>query len=183
MNFSSRHNMYFVAIVCPQEIDKDVLQFKNWMKEQFGCVVALKSPAHITLIPPFWLDEEKEKKLLETLQAFKSETNELEIQLDGFSKFGKRVLFIRVLENPGLDKIKNETEYHFVNSFGDLVKKDDRAFHPHVTIANRDLKPADLEKAWEHFEKKVFKENFSSQTISLLKLTAGKWKVIGEKKW
>jgi hypothetical protein len=47
----------------------------------------------------------------------------LEIQLDGFSKFGKRVLFIRVLANPGLDKIKNETEYHFVSSFGTWLKK------------------------------------------------------------
>ena len=181
MNFSSSHNMYFVAIVCPPETDKNVLQFKNWMNEQFGCVVALKSPAHITLIPPFWLDEDKEKKLQETLQNFTSVVNELEIQLDGFSKFGKRVLFIRVLENPDLNKIKNETEYHFANSFGDVIEKDDRAFHPHITIANRDLKPGDLEKAWEKFEKKVFKESFRSKTISLLKLIAGKWKVIAEK--
>jgi 2'-5' RNA ligase len=153
------------------------------MKEQFGCVVALKSPAHITLVPPLWLDQDKEKRLEETLQAFESNMNELEIQLDGFSKFGKRVLFIRVLENPGLDKLKNETECHFVNSFADVIEKDERAFHPHVTIANRDLKPADLEKAWQHFEKKIFKENFRSKTISLLKLIAGTWKVIAEKKW
>jgi len=183
MNFSSGHNMYFVAIVCPPETDKDVLQFKNWMNEQFGCVVALKSPAHITLVPPFWLDEDKEKKLQETLENFTSVVNELEIQLDGFSKFGKRVLFIRVLGNPDLDKIKSEAEYHFVNSFGDVIEKEERPFHPHITIANRDLKPGDLEKAWQHFEKKGFKENFRSKTISLLKLTAGKWKVIAEKRW
>src|SRR6201988_3109775 len=154
MNFSSSHNMYFVAIVCPPATDKDVLQFKNWMNEQFGCVVALKSPAHITLIPPFWLDESEEEKLLETLQNFTSDRDELEIQLDGFSKFGKRVLFICVLEDPDLGIIKKETENHFVKTFADVIEKDDRPFHPHVTIANRDLKPGDLEKAWQHFEKK-----------------------------
>jgi 2'-5' RNA ligase len=182
MNFSPSHNMYFIAIVCPPETDKNVLKFKNWMKEQFACVVALKSPAHITLIPPFWLDERKEKKLQETLQTFANDMYELEIQLDGFSKFGKRVLFIRVQENPGLNKIKSQAENHFARSFGDVIEKEDKPFHPHITIASRDLKPGDFEKAWQHFENKIFKENFRSKTISLLKLTAGKWKVIAEKR-
>lgn len=175
--------MYFVAIMCPPETDKNVRQFKNWMKEQFGSVVALRSPAHITIIPPFWLELNNEEKLLESLEAFASDGNELHIQLDGFSSFGKRVLFIRVLENPAMEEIKDQAVQHFAKSFGDLVRKDERPFHPHITIANRDLKPGDFEKAWLHFKGKNYKENFSSKTISLLKLTEGYWKLIAEKRW
>lgn len=58
MNQPAKHNMYFVAIVCPGQINEKVEQFKQWMKDRFGCVVAMKSPAHITLIPPFWLAHE-----------------------------------------------------------------------------------------------------------------------------
>jgi hypothetical protein len=61
MNLSSTHNMYFVALVAPPEPDKKVLELKNWMKDQFGTVVALKSPAHITFIQPFWLEEDQEE--------------------------------------------------------------------------------------------------------------------------
>lgn len=50
---SSTASMYFVAVVCPDEINQKVLSFKHWMRDQFGCTVALKSPAHITLIPHF----------------------------------------------------------------------------------------------------------------------------------
>lgn len=183
MNPSTTHNMFFIAIVCPPEVNEKVLRFKHWMKEQFGCVVALKSPAHITLIPPFWLEDVRETELLQTLQSFRSDMDELEIQLDGFSHFGKRVLFINVKENPALHELKKQTEIHFIQSFGDTIKKDERPFHPHISIANRDMKPGDFEKAWQHFSKKEFKETFRTKTISLLKLSPGKWNVIGSTNW
>jgi 2'-5' RNA ligase len=183
MSPSITHNMYFIAIVCPPELDKKVLQFKYRMKEQFGSVVALKSPAHITLIQPFWLEEDKEEDLKRTLDLFTSDMDELEIQLEGFSHFGKRVLFVRVKENPSLEELKNQVGNHFVSLYGDIIKKDDRPFHPHITIVNRDLKPGDFEKAWQHFSNRIFKEEFRAQTISLLKLTNGKWNVMSEKRW
>ena len=183
MNISLTHNMYFIAIMCPPGIDQLVLPFKYWMNEHFGCVVALRSPAHITIIQPFWLELNRERKLQETLQAFAGDINELEIQLDGFSTFGKSVMFIRVQENPDLEEIKKMAEQHFERSFGDLIGKDDRLFHPHVTIASRDLKPGDFEKAWLHFSNKNFKTIFSTRIISLLKLTERNWKVIDEKRW
>jgi 2'-5' RNA ligase len=183
MNHSTKHGMYYIAIVCHAEVNEKVLQFKYWMKEQFGCVVALKSPAHITLIPPFWLEERRETDLLQTLQSFSTNIDQLEINLKDFSHFNKRVLFINVKENSELEEIKKQTEKHFIQLFGETIKIDDRPFHPHVTIANRDLKPFDFIKAWEHFSKKKFKETFRSGTISLLKLGPDKWNVIGEKKW
>jgi 2'-5' RNA ligase len=183
MDIPVTHAMYFVAIMCPPRLDQYVKQFKYRMRDQFGSVAALKSPAHITIIPPFWLDLDKERQLQETLEAFGSERDELIIQLDGFSAFGKRVLFIRVLENPELEEIKKQVEQHFAGGFGDLIPKDERPFHPHITIANRDLKPGDFEKAWLYFSDKNYKKNFSSRTISLLKLTEGNWKVIAEKSW
>ena len=175
--------MYFVAIICPPSVDKKVLQYKHWMKEQFGCTVALKSPAHITLIPPFWLEDEKETALTVTLQSFSSDMDTLVIRLNGFSHFGRRVLFVKVNENPALEEIKKQVENHFSKVFNDTIKKDDRPFHPHVTIANRDIKPSDFLTAWEYFSKKEFNEIFYVNVISLLKLCQGKWKVIGAKPW
>ena len=183
MTESGIHNMYFVAIVCPPELDKKILKFKKWVKDRYGPVVALKSPAHITLIHSFWLDESREMNLQNTFERFKFEVGELEIQLDGFSFFCKRTLFIRVHKDPTLSKLKQLVGNHFATSFGDAIKIGDQPFQPHVTIANRDIKPGDFEKAWQHFEKIKFAEKFCCSAISLLKLVAGKWQVIGEKKW
>jgi len=59
--------MYYVAIVCPDNLNNKIKGFKLWMQEKFGCTVALKSPAHITLIPPFWFKGDDENMLLEAI--------------------------------------------------------------------------------------------------------------------
>lgn len=171
--------MYYIAVVCPVSINKKVLEHKNWMKEQFGCVVALKSPAHITLIPPFWMEETKEADLIAATCNFKITTGLLSIQLCGFSHFTDRVLFIKVSDNPQLEELKHETEKHFNSAFP-FIKKDARPFHPHITIANRDLKPSAFIKAWQHFSKLHFDESFNCTGISLLKLSEGSWQVIAK---
>ena len=68
---TNAHCMYYLAIVCPDELNKKILSFKLWMQEKFDCKVALKSPAHITLIPPFWFAAEEEDILLQALHVFK----------------------------------------------------------------------------------------------------------------
>jgi 2'-5' RNA ligase len=183
MTFPGTHKMYFIAIVCPPETDLKILNFKFWMKEQFGSVVALKSPAHITLIQPFWFEEEKEDILRKALNEFENEKAVLEISLDGFSHFGKRVLFVSVKDNPSLEVLKWQLGKHFTGLFGDVIKKEDRFFQPHVTFASRDMKPGHFEKAWQHYEKIDFKEKFIVKKLSLLKLDHGKWNVISWKEW
>lgn len=177
------YHMYYLAIICPPELDHQVNQYKHWMKEQFGCVVALKSPAHITLIPPFWLAETREIKLINTVKSFTSDLPDLEIQLDSFAHFGRKVLTIGVKENPVLVQIKKQAEGYFTQVFEDVIRADNRPFHPHITIANRDMKPADFVKAWEHFSIISFKANFIKNIISVLKLGPEKWSIIAEKNW
>ena len=181
MNRAAPHNMYFVAIVCPPEINDKVLQYKNWMRDRFGCIVALKSPAHITLVPPFWLEASNEEQLLRTLEQFAGNSTEVEIHLNGFSHFGNRVIFINVTNTPLLDELKRRTEDHFSQAFAGLIKKDERPFHPHVTIANRDLKPAAFDQAWEYFSRQEFVAIFNTKAIAILKAVDGKWLVVSGK--
>jgi len=179
----SKHQMYYVALICPEETDKKVNQFKIWMKQHFGCVIALKSPAHITLIPPFWLEQERETQLLKTLQLFSSDQGNIEIELEGFSHFGKSVLFLVVKDNPLLQDLQNQVMKYFQEPFNEVIKNNDRPFHPHITIATRDLKPGDLRKALEHFNNEKYFHSFQTKSISVLKLSPGKWNVLASVDW
>ncbi len=183
MSESKTYSMYFLAIVCPEELDKIILGFKLWMQEKYGCRVALRAPAHITLVPPFWYDNTEEQSLLDVLSAFTAPEGELDIQLSDFSHFKNRVIFIQVLETTGLNRIKEKAVQHFDKITTGITRPDDRKFHPHITIANRDLKPSDFRKAWEYFSRKKFDARFTANKISLLKLGLEKWEVIAEKKW
>lgn len=178
-----KHHMYYIALVCPEEVDRKVLRHKHWLREHCGCVNALKSPAHLTLIPPFWLEEGKEEELVQALQSFTSDTGELVIAMNGFDHFGKKVLFIHVEENPTLQELKKQVEAHFLHSFGNIIKPDQRPFHPHITLATRDLKPSGFVKAWEHFDPLSFRETFNIGTLSLLRLGVGKWEILAQQAW
>ena len=90
------------------------------------------------------------------------------------------LIFAGVEENHQLGSLRKAVEDHFLKSFPDEIKPDDRPFHPHVTIANRDIKPGDFIKAWDHFKRQHFDEQFEASAISLLKLNPGKWNVIAE---
>src|ERR1700704_4703204 len=94
--------MYFIALVAPEEIDQQIVKWKNFMKEKFGCMVALRSPAHVTLIPPFWMKEEMENELIQSLNEFSAHQNQLMIQLKNFSSFKPGVLFVDVIKNEQL---------------------------------------------------------------------------------
>jgi 2'-5' RNA ligase len=172
----SPNSMYFVAIVCPPKLDEKVRRFKIWMLDHYGCRVAMRTPAHITLIPPFWLEDTNEGLLLQTLSSLQSDLEQLNIRLTEFSHFSKKVIFIGVLSSDGLTQVRSAIEQHFRQTIGDLIKTDDR-------IATRDLKPGDFISAWEHFRKIPFDESFSTSVISLLKLSPEKWNVIAEKNW
>ena len=183
MNGHSLHNMYYVAIVCPDGINEKILTYKLWMQQHFCCIVALKSPAHITLIPPFYFDPSKEEALINTLTSFINHESTVNIYLNGFSHFGKSVIFVKVENNKVLEELYQSINLHFQNAMPGIIKKEERAFHPHVTIANRDVKPSAFLKAWEYFSKKQFETSFETNTISLLKLVEGKWKIVYKRVW
>jgi 2'-5' RNA ligase len=174
----AEHHMYFIAVICPGATGEKIQQAKRWMRDHFGSSHALKSPAHITLVPPFWFASIREPELLDSFQQFRSPVNELEISLDGFGHFDKRVLYVVVKDNSGLHLLQQAILEHAMTYFGDHIKKEDRSFHPHITIATRDIKPGDFDKAWEHFAGKKMDETFQARTISLLRLDAGSWKEI-----
>jgi 2'-5' RNA ligase len=170
--------MYFIAILTPPEVNKKVLEWKYYMREHFGCVVAMHSPAHITLIPPFWMNEELENELSGDVQTFAATQKPFKIELKDFDAFRPKVVFLHVKSSDKLATFRTSLEEHLL-SFGRYpVKKEDRPFHPHVTIANRDLMRKDFPEAFKHFQKIAYQQAFFANEVSLLKHNGGEWSAI-----
>lgn len=171
-------NMYFIALVAPEEINSVVLKWKNWFRDNHGCIVALKSPAHITLIPPFRMAEELEEELKTHIRVFSEACEKFDIMLRNFSSFKPRVIFADVVKNEKLDTLYLSAcdKITSVNKFP--VKKENRPFHPHVTLATRDLYKKSFYAAWEIFEEKKYEALWTVNSISLLRHNKKNWDVI-----
>ncbi|UJH91222.1 hypothetical protein LZ575_21950 [Antarcticibacterium sp. 1MA-6-2] len=59
--------LYFIAILPPEDIRRQIKDFKMEIALKYGAKHALKLPAHITLKSPFKILELQEKNLIDNL--------------------------------------------------------------------------------------------------------------------
>ena len=171
-------NMYFIALVAPPDINEDILKWKNFFKEKYQCLVALKSPAHITLIPPFWMKEELEADLVKSIGEFSLAIKPFQVNLKNFAAFKPRVIYVEVVKNETLNDLQTALTDFVLSQDKYPVKKEDRPFHPHVTLAARDLYKKAFYDAWETFSVKKYEAAWVVNGISLLRHNKKNWDVI-----
>ena len=170
-------DLYFIGLIAPSAIEEPVLGWKLWMREHFGCKVALKSPAHITLIPPFYMEASNEQAVINFLDEFVKGFPPIDIRLDGFGSFSRRVIFVHVEPNPALNNLYDQVSHRFHQVMPDF-EPDKRPFQAHITIANRDIPPRAFRDAMQHFREITYADTMHADSVCLLKLEPGKWKII-----
>lgn len=169
---------YFIAIVPPEPLLSEIRGIKQSIFENYQTKGALQSPAHITLHMPFSFEEEKENKLISCLESFQFDT-QFQITLANYSCFEPRVVFMNVMEQPKLFDLQKQLVMYvkrylmLFNQFDDL-----RGFHPHITVAFRDLKKAVFYKVWEEYRAKSYQAEFTCNYFSLLKHQKDHWTVL-----
>ena len=168
---------YYIAIVAPPEINEKVQAWKEYFRDRFGCVVALKSPAHLTLIPPFWMDVDQEDRLIQDIKDFSRGRETFPVELENFGAFKPRVIYIGVDLSPKLSVLQHELSAH-ISRLNYPIKPETRPYHPHMTLANRDLQKSDFDPAWDHFRNKKYAVAFPVKGISLLKHDRTRWNVV-----
>lgn len=170
--------MYFVAVVAPGEINEQVVKWKQFVKERFNCVVALRSPAHVTLIPPFWMEDSLEKELEAAVTNFSLRQTNFELHLKNFGAFKPRVIYVHVITNEFLEKLHAQLQDFLMEGNLFPLEKDARPYHPHVTIATRDLHKRSFHEAWEIFKEEKYEAAWLATSISILRHNQKNWDVI-----
>lgn len=147
------------------------------MFENYGCKAADKSPAHITIIPPFRAEDEMATSLSDFVSTFNIGIVPFNIELNGYGQFGERVLFIDVLPNEQLKALEQEASEEFNAKFPSIIFRTKPDFNPHVTIATRDIPEGKLTEAKNYFETNhPFEDSFEASAMQVMKLDNGWWK-------
>ena len=170
---------YFVAIIPPEPIYQQAAELKNYFKDRYHSKGALHSPPHITLHMPFQWKRKKEAGLVEKLETFVSGQRSHTVVLKDFGCFAPRVIFMNVMPNDVLPRLQKDLQWFCRTELGllnSLYK--DLPFHPHLTLAFRDLKKPAFAEAWKEFEHKEYTAQFVADRIALLRHTGKVWGVL-----
>jgi 2'-5' RNA ligase len=164
---------YLIAIIPPEPIAGEIYKLKEYFRDHYQSKASLNSPAHITMHMPFDWDETKEQQLFEALPLVQP----FDVELRNFGCFEPRVIFIDVVKTEALSSSQARL-HEFCKARFNLFNANyqDHPFHPHVTIAFRDLKRELFASAWDEFKVKSYYSRFECTRLSLLKHDGKNWR-------
>ena len=168
-------HLFFIAIIPDSQTCNEVDSFKKTALNRFESGRALRSPAHITLEPPFKWSFDNIKTLEETIREFAAIQTGFQLHLNGFGHFDSRVLFIDVLHNDFLLALQENLSHCLREKLNFQSDRPPRPYHPHMTIAFKDLRKAVFPKAWEYFSNQGYQKSFEVRALHLLEHDGKVW--------
>lgn len=170
------YDRYFVGVIPPRKESEQINLLKQISCEKFNSCAALKSPPHITLHMPFRWKKGKEAQLSSYFENFRFEKKSIPISLRSVDHFGQRVIFLKVEDHSDLTSLQRKLAGEMRKNLNLLNHSyKDRGFHPHLTIAFRDLKKHIFEEAYGYFSSLHITYDFRIRDIALLKHNGDKW--------
>lgn len=174
-------SLYFIAIIPPEEISSDITSFKQEMADTYSTKKALRVMPHITLKAPFTIASHRDEEVVEWFENIKTDVPPFEIKLNGFGAFDNPknpVIFVKPEVSEEMRMVQKDILATFKKQFKSIpLHFHEEEFHPHMTIAYRDLAYAEFEKAWKIYNKKEFLVNFYNYTFYLLKHNKIQWEI------
>lgn len=166
--------LLFLAVLPGEEIQEEVTAFKEYARDHFGSSHALKSPPHITLIPPFRWSPDRRRALVEIVSALARTRSPFYLTLCNFACFRPRVIFVDVEESAELSALQSALAIELAEKL-DLKGDRGHGFHPHMTVAFKDLRRSVFQEAWAYFSQQSYQRTFTVNQISLLRHNGRRW--------
>lgn len=169
--------LYFIALVPPEPVYSDVVGFKHKFSADYNSKAALRSPPHITLHMPFQWKEEKESDLIRNLDQLAFHQSSIEVSINNFGCFEPKVIYLAIEEEDALFHLQKEILKMAALKLNVYPLPRGRPFHPHMTVAFRDLKKPDFNLAWQEYQTKKYRAEFVVGGVSLLKHNGKTWDI------
>ena len=168
---------HFIGVLLPEDITLTLEDCRRYMNEVYGCKSGHGTPIHVTLIPPFRLQEEYstadlisaiEKEVLPKGLGFTA-------HIDNFDAFGDRTLFANVVAGDAWTTLRDKTVQTILNACPGCAKKDKKPFQPHATVANRDIPVGIMTKALQVMNELNLAEDFLVDNITIFERKGNRW--------
>ncbi|MDN3687148.1 2'-5' RNA ligase family protein [Cyclobacterium jeungdonense] len=168
---------YFIGIVPDEPLRREITELKLAIQERFGYKFALKSPPHITLKMPFLFNENKEEQLENKLRRFFGEEKGFSLEIEGVGSFREKVVFLRVKYPPELPALQQRLVTYGKRHLGHQIELSDLNYHPHLTVAFRDIKKGQFGDLMAFLRPRFGKQQMAVRQVSLLKKASNSWQI------
>jgi 2'-5' RNA ligase len=166
--------LYLLALLPPEPVFSQTWALKQEVHTLTGSRNAVRLPPHITLLPPMREAADFEQACAAALTAFTAGETAFEVGLDGFAWFGDRTLFVRVSEGAAL-RAFHARLLAWCAAHLPQVRPENRPYTPHLTLATRDLPPAQVPQLRQLFGGRAYTAAFVVQQLTLFRHDGQVW--------
>ena len=170
--------LYMLAIMPPAELSREIDEIRDQFAASYDCKAALRVPVHITLQPPFRLTDDQAHELAARLSDWAVGQTPFPLTLEGFNFFRHNgVVFIDVRRQDLLSLFQQELFRMLRQWLPGLELKEQRPYHPHLTIAYRDIPKHLFAQAEAAYKSREFFSVFVVNELHLWRHDGSHWQV------
>lgn len=171
---SVRNIICHIALIPPSEIKEVVNNFKSLAQTKFGDNLQYKSPEHITLIPPFRVNNDELSLITKKItNLIKKNYRPIETIITGFYHYNNKTIILEINKNKHLEFLFNEL-MHITST---VTLESNYRFNPYIPIA-KSCEDADLFlKASEYFGHLSYSKGFISNSIGIFNYVDDSWQL------
>ena len=158
-----------IAILLPKDISDAVKREQQYIADHWGPSHALRTPPHITIIPPLAVNANSFNAIKRIGVEIASQCKPFTIRLHGFGAFKPRVVYINPIIPPDMQQLHRGWRDAIEAEMPQLLDRyPDRPYHPHLTLAHRDVYPDQFQSIWRHYHDKPFDTSFEVSSCWIL---------------
>jgi 2'-5' RNA ligase len=158
-----------IALLPPKEISDMVRAEQLLIAERWGPKHAMRTPPHLTLIPPLAVNANSFNTIKRIATEIAASAQSFPLQLKGFGAFKPRVVFIHPIITSELQSLYRQWRDALEAELPELLDRyPDRPYHPHLTLAHRDVYAEQFTSMWCHYQGQSFDASFDVNSFHIL---------------
>jgi 2'-5' RNA ligase len=158
-----------IAILPPKEISEIVREEQQMIAERWGPKHAMRTPPHLTIIPPLAVNANSFNTIKQIATEIAATNSSFSLQLKGYGAFKPRVVYINPIIPTELQLLYRQWRDALETEIPELLDRyPDRPYHPHLTLAHRDVYAEQFSSIWRHYQSKSFDASFDVDSFWIL---------------
>ncbi len=171
-----KRNLKLIAIIPPEPVYTSIREKQEEIELNWGPKHALRTPPHLTIIPPLLLTANEVGWLYGIAYAIAGMQKPFNLQLKDYSSFKPRVIYIAPVINEALTELQEIWHEALLTKMPHVLEKyPNKPYEPHLTLAHKDVTHQQFDNLWKHFGAQTYEATFEVNRFCILNHTEEGW--------
>jgi len=168
-------SLFFFALIPEARFSEKVRALQEELKARFALTYSMRIVPHITLQAPFECQQVDQSKLEICADLISKKIRPMNLKAINFGSFIDSVVYVNLDHNTELMELQEWLANTLEGQSCLTASQRNNDYVPHITLAHRDLDPAQFKEVWDFVNQHQLDETFAIDKLVAFNHEGGKW--------